>query len=301
MAKENGQIPELREMSGWNRFELRLYRRLGVLPFRKLLFRVERLRHCKDGGRNKNYHMGRLSVYEAGRFEGYLLYNTFLHTLGLVLMVLFFVLKHLCYPVWHWAEWLLLLPFLLNLWCIFLQRYNLLRIRQLRIHRRDVLKERVRREADRLYGKAAERCSAEQLRTDLELAERMLTVLRTGGAAVLEHEDAAGLERMGSLFAGSKKQGSGAEDPAVSLEAKSAPYTRVERRVSGLQRLFAPGSDILSPCSIVTADAETEAAFDRLFPRKTADSMEETICVLKDVMEYALSEKNEVGRGDHGA
>ena len=301
MAKKKRQIPELREMSGLNRFELRFYRRLGVLPFRKFLFRVERLRHWKDGGQNKNYHMGRLSVHEAERFEGYLLYNTFLHTLGLVLMALFFVLKHLCYPGWHWAEWLLLLPFLLNLWCIFLQRYNLLRIRQLRLRRRDVLEKRVRCEVDRLYHEAAEDCSEDHLRRDLELAERMLAVLRTGGAAVLEPEDAAGLARMRALLGGVGTRGRAVKEEAMSPVAKAGPYTRVERRVSGLQRIFAPGRDILSPCGIVTADVGTEVAFDRLFPRKSADSMEETLCVIKAVMGKALSEKKEDGRGDHGA
>ena len=73
-------------------------------------------------------------------------------------------------------------------------------------------------------------------------------------------------------------------------------------------KLFAQYGHTVGQLLITREDVEDpvrgknlRAAFDRLFPRKSADSMEETLCVIKAVMGKALSEKKEDGRGDHGA
>lgn len=299
-------------MSRLNLFELRLYRMLGVLPFRKFLFGVERLRHWKDGGKNKNYHMGKSSVGEAGRFEGYLLYNTFLHVVSLLLLAVFFVLKPIRYPGWHPWEIALYVLCLLNIWCIMLQRYNQLRIRQLRLRHSDLRAERVRRAAAKCISHLPEEYLPEQAEEDLRLVVRMQDGLAGGEVILLERKDADSLRRMSVLLGCAEKKKHGPQtapdDGSDSIETlaecygeHARPYSRIEKRVSGLQRLLSPGrrDRILSTCCVVTEDRETEEAFGALFPRDSLNAVEEKLLMIKAVMENAFTEDKSEGRSDH--
>ena len=122
------------------RAELRLYRALGIEPFRRLMFAVERLRHRRDGARNANYHLTESAPGALAGAMPFLRYNGALHAVALTALLLALLLWRRFTDV----SWLWELPFwllaALDLWCLMLQRYNAIRISaqdRLRIARRD--------------------------------------------------------------------------------------------------------------------------------------------------------------------
>ena len=111
--------------------ELQLYRWLGVPQFRKLILAYARLRHCRRGGRNPNYHLKGLTMTDVEAFLPQLRRNVKLHILSLMLLALFWAAA--AYENISCPEAIPITLFLLwlNIWCLMLQRYHYLRIRQL--------------------------------------------------------------------------------------------------------------------------------------------------------------------------
>ena len=109
-------------------FELKLYKFLGVELFRKLVFKLEKFIHRKDGGKNINYHVEKNNVDNYKSFKKYLYYNGNIHVrnvlkeMGTLLVLLMFFNKI--------AMAILLADILKNLYCVMLQRYNYIRINQ---------------------------------------------------------------------------------------------------------------------------------------------------------------------------
>ena len=176
--------------TGW---ETRLYEVLGIRLFRKLLFGLERLRHRRDGGKNVNYHLRSVHPGSAEAFSGYLLYHTLLHSVAILLLVIPFCLLREIRASLFWADGILLLLFLLNVWCLMLQRYTFLRLRRLSALETGRLKQKAE--------ETAEQCQTGHLaEDDLAFAGEMRKKLLAGESVVLCAEDAPKLLRLAACF-----------------------------------------------------------------------------------------------------
>ena len=256
--------------------EMRLYEALGIRLFRKVLFLGERLRHLCDGGRNRNYHLNSVSPGAAAAFDGYLLWHTLLHAFAILLLAFPFCLLRCINPCLFWPDIILLLLLVLNLYCIMLQRYTYLRLRQVREKQNILMEKRAIYAAREIIAKHGERLFAE----DLDYAAELLSKIRKGGVIYV---DAAGKEpllRLAELFP---------REEAYTDDARQigfAPWGKRERFICRLQRRFTPRKpNLLQRCSIVTADRETDRAFRKLFRDPAPEKILQRLLTLEAVRE----------------
>lgn len=287
-----------RRPQGVQGFELRLYRRLGVLRLRRLLFALERARRGSGGGRNQNYHLERLSPEGAERFEGYLLYHTVLHGTSALLLAPLIPLLHICGLSWGAASVLPGLLIALHIWCIMLQRFNQLRIRRLRQRSQLARRRRMESRLDRLLDAFSPDDSPACMEEDLRQVRGILDGLSKGEDVFLN--EAEGLFRLAELLerADLLPPPSGRspvrrrEWTLEELAARARPYGRVEARADRIQRRLRPGAPgMLSRCAVVTENAQAEAAFRRLFGEGGPERVYETLTLLARALERRLAEK----------
>ncbi len=247
--------------------EGKLWELLGVRRFQRGLFALERLRHRKDGGQNKNYHFAAPSPWEAERFRGYLLYHCLLHTLSILLLCPVTVVLALRHEGWSWFYPVILLLVLLNLWCIFLQRYNALRIRRLSAKQRAQLHRQAMREAEALS-------LPEKLDTAAVLAvlQKLRAALDEGDTVLLTQSDARALSGFGNIFPENRKTGfaEGAPvnwaQPLGKIRIPVQIHGNVQWLADGLQRRFTPKRrPMLHRCEVITENGEAEKIYRQLF------------------------------------
>lgn len=75
------------------KFELKLYEKLGVLQFRKMVFLLEKVIHKKDKGKNTNYHMNMNEINAIENFKKYLFYNGSIHVRNIIRLSFFFLVE----------------------------------------------------------------------------------------------------------------------------------------------------------------------------------------------------------------
>lgn len=119
-----------KELNSWNSFELRVYRILGVNQFRKLILAFEKIRHFKDKRKNENYHLSNFDVISLERYNGFLIYNAFLHCVSLFFTVLYEVLSTAIEFRNVFMDSSIVFLILLNVYCIMLQRTNYLKLKK---------------------------------------------------------------------------------------------------------------------------------------------------------------------------
>ena len=299
MARQPGRTSQPRALDPAQRFELRVYRALGVLPFRQALFSLERIRHRRDGRTNKNYHMRALSPGGAAAFESYLLYHCLLHGVSLALLAAVLLGKAVFALPWNGMDVLAAGMFVINIWCLMLQRYNQLRLRELRTLARQARARRLDRRAKRVLAALGPVGAYPEAREDLALVRAVLAGLSAGNIVYLGADDVPGLRRMAALLetAGPERgrMTSAPEDPpaarpmdclARELAALAQPYSRTERWVDRLQRRLRPGRvPLLTLCAVVTEDRQAEAAFSDLFRCSGPEKIWDALMLLEAVLE----------------
>ena len=115
-------------MSKNQKFEVKIYELLGIKLFKKAVFKLEKIIHRKDGKKNINYHIKNSNDMESvDNFKKFLYYNGAIHTKNLIfdipviiLMIVFRYNLILIVPIMLWL--------IKDIYCIMLQRYNLLKI-----------------------------------------------------------------------------------------------------------------------------------------------------------------------------
>lgn len=112
--------------------EIKLYEILKIRFFQKMVFRLETQIHKRDGGYNQNYHFSTKENNFSEHFIQYLFYNGTIHVRNIVYLNLYFIIK-LYFFSFHWYDMFLLFLGIKDLYCIMLQRYNFLRIRNYQI------------------------------------------------------------------------------------------------------------------------------------------------------------------------
>lgn len=115
-------------MSKNQKIEVKIYELLGIKLFKKVVFKLEKIIHRKDGKKNINYHIKNSNDMESvDNFKKFLYYNGAIHTKNLIfdipviiLMIMFRYNLILIVPIMLWS--------IKDIYCIMLQRYNWLKI-----------------------------------------------------------------------------------------------------------------------------------------------------------------------------
>ena len=264
----------LRKTNAGKTAEMRLYEALGIRLFRKALFLGERLRHLRDGDKNRNYHLESLSPGAAAAFEGYLLWHTLLHAFAILLLILPFCLLRCINPGLFWPDLILLLLLIVNLYCIMLQRYTYIRLKQVCERQKALMEKRAICAARKISAVHEELLCPE----DLDYAAQLLSEIHKGGVIFVDAGRKESLLRLAALFP--REEAAGDDDRLHEF----LPWGNRARFVSRLQRRFTPERpDLLQRCSIVTADGETDRAFRRLFCDPAPEMILQRLLILKAV------------------
>lgn len=280
-----------KSLGKFNRMELRIYELLGIKLFRKAILLFERIKHRKDGGQNENYHLRGVSASSLNSFSGYLLYNSMLHIVSMLFVLVYFVITWSLQLDYIWIDILMYVVAAFNLYCIMLQRYIYLKIKS-HISRTAIMRDqRIQATLNRLSSFLDEKGDDEFLE-EYALIQKIFHSMVTGADCVLSSDCAKVLDRLVIVAEragtnGSPKVRVNTNDVALhqilsNVSSQTCLIGRVERRVSNLQNLLKRPrtSNVLFGYSIITEDSKCEAAFCRLFPARNREKMEFTIVAL---------------------
>ena len=263
-------------LTSWNKLELQIYHLLGVDQFCKAILWFEKIKHYRDNKKNENYHLSNFDVLALEQYNGFLLYNAFLHVVGLFLAVVYIVLSIAIEFRNEVLDLTMIALTLLNIYCIILQRANYLKLKELRynyykrfLKRTDLCKEET---LQKIYA-----LEPQNLQADYEMLYRIRKAFEGQSDCVLTSDDIESLERICCCFESTSKKRvyrNNKQTLEVGLIEKcnsfSGPYTTLQIRVDCLQRkLRIPGRKILDRTVIITENAECEMLYRELFPEDT--------------------------------
>lgn len=273
-------------LSSWNRLELRVYSLLGVNQFRKVILWFEKIRHHGGNLRNENYHPSHFDVIALEQFNGFLLYNAFLHGVSLLFTVVYAVVSIGLEFRNVVLDLGMIVLTLLNVYCIILQRANYLKLKKLRNnHYKHFLKQTnlCRKETlQQIYT-----LDSQKLQADYEVLSRIRKAFIGQDDCVLTRADAESLKRICACFESasisriSRKNKEHIENGLIEkCNSASGPYTALQMRVDRLQRkLGVPGRRMLDRTAIITEDAECEKLYRELFPEDAIQNFC-AVCIL---------------------
>lgn len=182
------------------RIECRLYEIAGVRVFRALVFRLEKLIHRRDKGKNVNYHIDDYGSKAPTDFKKYLALNAAIHIRNVIFLSAVLVLFMLILPKYAAAAYGVALLLLKDLYCIMLQRYNFLRItaaeRRIAARRENVIRGR----ADRVCAYCAENNVVFENRAAEEIVEKLLRAVESGENVFVCDEDVEPLYLLGKIL-----------------------------------------------------------------------------------------------------
>ena len=262
------------KFSTWNNWELKLYRLLGIYQFRKLLFLYEKIKHRNDNRRNENYHLSGDNLFSLERFNGYLLYNGFLHGTSVLLTVFCASISVIVGFHNTILDLGMLSLTLFNLYCIILQRNNYLRLKQFRYKTYERFQKKTKLDIE----KAVQNfyvLEPQKLQVDYDLLSRIIKALEGKEDCFLTDNDIESLNRICAFFEHTwseriSRSNSESEDIKLIERCKTSmgPYSALQLRIDGLQRkLRVSGRKMLDLTAIVTENAECEQLYRKLFPK----------------------------------
>lgn len=274
-----------------HRIELRVYEMLGIKLFRRAILLFEKIKHHKDGSRNENYHLKGASTSALNSFPGYLLYNTMIHIVSMLFVLIYFAITRLLQCNILWLDIVMYVTVAFNLYCIMLQRYIYLKIKS-HICKKVIKRERrIQTALDKLSSFLSEKNNDEFLEEYI-IIQKIALSMDTGAECTLESECAEALDRLAIVAERAEvaippRARVNINDVSlcqVLLNAANQTHLigRVEQRVSKLQKFLKRPitNNVLFGYSIITEDSKCEAAFCRLFPVRNREKMEFTIAVL---------------------
>ena len=193
-------------MSKLECLEIRMYEVLGVKYFRKLVFALERLIHRKDKGHNINYHIPYQDIESFDAFVKYLFYNGAIHVRNIFAILLYFLCKMVCFYHLHWLDLIIAVFLIKDMYCVILQRYNYLRIKQ----RKEVLiikrNIKIDREVEKIDTSVVGDYSHVEIEQDLQLVRRLRNGISSRHSIVLTSDDIDKLNRLSKLIDGRKQK-----------------------------------------------------------------------------------------------
>lgn len=179
--------------------EMRIYEFLGVKQFQQLVFLLERIIHRRDKGKNINYHIPSNDISALDAFIKYLFYNGAIHTRNLAIFIGYLLLKVLFSFQIRFYDYILIALAVKDLYCVMLQRYNLLRIQRcksLMAMRQARKKEAVLCKQKKLFHDNYDYSYAA---TDLDIVKRIKACVANQETIILSDTDIATLNRLLSI------------------------------------------------------------------------------------------------------
>lgn len=145
------------------KIETKIYELLGIKQFRKAVFKLEKIIHRKDKGKNTNYHIQNNSIESIEEFKKYLYYNGSIHAKNLIkgipLLTLMCLFNCRVLPITLLSAWLVK-----DAYCVMLQRYNWIKLSE----KEALLKERQEKKKNNNYNQYSEQllCSLSKNNTN---------------------------------------------------------------------------------------------------------------------------------------
>lgn len=183
-----------------NHREMRLYELLGIKIFRKIVFKLEHLIHWKDKRQNINYHLPHNNVDSMDKFMKYLFYNGSIHARNTIGIGIYFMVSLCCGKAFYWIDGLLLLLMIKDIYCVMLQRYNYLRIKQRKVLLEEKNQRIIRNEVGRIDVTVIKNYTQEERKRDLQLVQRMKDAMIAQTSFVLLPSDVESLTRLTQLY-----------------------------------------------------------------------------------------------------
>lgn len=262
-----------KELSLINRLELNIYKRLGVPYFKRAILWLEKKKHRKDKQKNENYHTGALSVFSLEKYVGYTIYNSLLHCASLLLVFVYFGLTCVFGIRIMAFDIIISVLLMLNIYCIMLQRFNQLRIRD-SCNKYYMRKNNIIIKNLKLLSEKIAAYKSDEVNADYNLVCRIKNCLIENVDCIVTNDDIASLKRLVKCSDGlmPKHQVKRHRNPSQSsflLACKAVPklYTVMQRRVDWIQKVLGKtaGRRMLKNIVIVTEDAEIDFLFQKLF------------------------------------
>lgn len=247
------------------RGEMRVYERLGIKRFKRLVLSLEKRRHQKDGGRNVNYHIERFSLRGLYAFCGYLLYHAVVHTVGILVAALCCMLP-LFFP--HTAVFAVLggVCILGNVYCLLLQRYTYLKL-AMQIQKREKKQRQKTARWVQAIRQGLDGKDPAMRREEFALLSAVHARVSAGGTYILTADTAAILYRLAAL---------------LQADAKNAPCTQ-----TGTQTLYDVLAALPQKKQVLPFAKRCTAHLQRLFGISQAYTVLFTVNVLPDNAQVA--------------
>lgn len=186
-----------------NSIEMKMYEILGVQIFRVLVFKLEKLIHRKDKGRNTNYHIASIEPQAADGFIKYLWYNGAIHARNILFFLALFAVRYIVFRSFSVIDILLWLLCLKDCYCVMLQRYNFLRISIRKRRLDEKYAARIQRKAAAIDGTDLYSTSDERDK-DLQLIQAMLSGIDNRSSIVIGQEEAVAFVRFSKILQSKK-------------------------------------------------------------------------------------------------
>lgn len=168
---------------------------------------LEHLIHRKDKGQNVNYHLPYNNVDSMDKFMKYLFYNGSIHARNITGIGIYFVIKLCIGKSFFWIDGFLILLMIKDIYCVMLQRYNYLRIKQRKVRLKTKNQEIIRNEAGIIDVSVIDNYTQEKRKSDLQLVRRMKNAMIAQTSFVLLPSDVESLTRLTQLYESMSNRG----------------------------------------------------------------------------------------------
>ena len=182
------------------KMEMFFYKCIGVLCFKKIVLRVEEILHTNRGYRLMNYHPEKLTVEGINDFFWLLVYNSTLHIISIVLSFLYYLFEYIGKIRIVPLNIIVLIMIIFNLYCIFLQRYTYIRLRQLLTKTESMLNKQYQLKKAKIDAMSPIYMSEEMYKETLKLIERVEKVFLKERSCFISNDDLCVLEYMKNML-----------------------------------------------------------------------------------------------------
>ena len=187
------------------KIEMKLYEVLGIRLFQKMVFKLEKIVHLKDGSKNENYHFQRKRVHYSTHFIRYLFYNGSIHVRNMVYLFILYLIMHVCVKTSVLDLGIISLG-IKDIYCIMLQRYNYLRITEYNDKRQERNQKRKNQKVEKLKANITEFYDKEKIQEDLAFVRRLKVEIATKHCVIVKEDDIEKMQRLSALYYGTAKK-----------------------------------------------------------------------------------------------
>lgn len=267
--------------------KIKIYEIIGIKWFKNFLLLIESIKHKN----NVNYHFANISITSCKKFSGYLIYNTFIHLLSLLIVLVCAFLSIYLKMYYFWIEILFVLLFLFNVYCILLQRYTYLKILLVVNKAKKIRNKQIEKYSKKILP-ILQNKNKEELIEENDMLLKINSVVKNGTTIVFSDSDLTLLRRLGEIVntinlfphITSNKLMNNLTFSQLMKETKynTKVDSKVEKRVSKLQDLLKINkkNNVLFNFTFITNSHECEEAICSLFPILKRDEIEFTLDLL---------------------